>query len=193
MTKQIENFIPLNLAEVEQYVLNQDLKKKNPDYWLVYSPDIFALINDYAAAGNYPYNFDIENLVYQKLLPQMEYIPRQGFEGNSIFAHIVYNTQCYRHAVEKEKATIVFAAQMKEQGFIPATSEILKDAADTKKRFYVVMKTTDFLGGEGKKVMGQKFKLNAQSWGDKGAHWMNVRASRKGWKAQVGQYIQEAI
>jgi hypothetical protein len=156
---------------------------KDPNYFLVYSPEIYQIILDYIAAGNYPYNRDIENLVQLKLFPEVSHS-----EENRTFSLIVYNTQSYHHAIEDEKKEARFIEQMNELGFIQATPEMLNEAADTKKRFHVVLKGITFLGDEVKSIYDQKLKVvNTEA----GLLWMKLTASRKGWLASPGQYIKE--
>jgi len=186
MKKEIENYKAISLDELRDFILNNESKKKLPEYWLIYSPEIVAIIYEWVEAGNYPYNRDIENLVQQKLFPEINHS-----EDNRIFAHVVYTSQGYRQCIEDEKKEKALHEALTEKGFIKSTTEILNEAAGTKKKFYVVMNGSDWLGNETTRINENKFIL--KNWGEQGLHWMTPRSTRKGYRVNIGQYIKEAI
>lgn len=182
----MKNYKAITIEEVrEKYTLTSKQQSKDPDYWQVYSPEIVKIIDDYVASGEFPYNRDIENLVNQKLFPELTNI-----EENRIFSHIVYTTQSFVEDRNKETANRKFEIEMENLGYFKATEEILQQAAGTEKRFYVVLNTTNVFGAEGKKAVEEKFRL--KDWGNQqGFHWMKPRTTRKGYRATIGQFIKE--
>jgi len=187
MKKAIENFVAIDLKEVEaKYTVTEAEQKKDASYWLVYSPEIVAIIDEYANGGNYPYNRDIENLTQSKLFPHIG-----QSEDNRTFAHIVYTSQSFRHARIEQENEVIFEKQMQELGFVKATEDILKDAVNSQKRFAVVLDATNIFGSDCKKVVEKKFKL--KDWGEQsgGLHWMTATATKKGYRAFTGQFIKQ--
>jgi hypothetical protein len=186
MQKNIEKYVAIDLKEVEaKYIITSKEQSKDDNYWLVYSPEIVEIIDNYIKEGKYPYNSDIENLVQQKLFPHIEHT-----KENRVFSHIVYTSQGFRQSRIELENEIIFENNMKELGFFKATNDILQDAKGTKQKFYVVMNATNILGSECKKIVEKKFKLS--DWGELsgGLHWMAANATRKGYKAYIGQFIK---
>jgi hypothetical protein len=183
--KTSENYVPIGLDIVrEKYLQTEKEYKNEPDYWLVYSPEIVAIINDYVASGKYPYNSDIEDLVQEKLFPDI-----QHNLSNRTFAHIVYNSQSYRHTLIEKEQKEIFEKKMIELGFCKLTKELIPEIVGTDRRFELVLNTTNFLGQEGKKVSEKRYRL--KDWGERGFHWMDTRSTRKGYHIQIGQFIKE--
>lgn len=182
----MKNYKAISIEEVkDKYTITSKEQSKTDDYWQVYSPEIVKIIDDYVASGEYPYNRDIENLVNQKLFPEMV-----NSEENRIFSHIVYTTQSFVHDRNKAENDQKFENEMTKLGYFKATEEVLTQAAGTERRFYVVLNTTNIFGTEGKKAVEEKFKL--KDWGNQqGFHWMKPRTSRKGYRALIGQFIKE--
>jgi len=181
-----KNYIAISLAEVkEKYTLTAGQQSKNPDYWNVYSPEIVQIIDDYVLSGEFPYNRSIEELVNQKLFPEM-----QSNEENRIFSHIVYTTQSFVHDRNEAENDKKFEIEMEKLGYFKATEEFLQQTVGTDKRFNVVLKTTNVFGSEGKKAVEVKFRL--KDWGNQqGFHWMKPGASRSGYKAMIGQFVKQ--
>lgn len=187
MNTSIEKFIPINLKEVElKYTTNEKEHSKEDSYWLVYSPEIVEIIDKYVMDGNYPYNRDIENIVQAQLFPHIEQT-----EDNRTFSHIVYTSQSFRRSRIEQENEVIFHSKMLELGYVKATEDIFKNAVDTNKRYSVVMDTRNILGDDCKKIVEKKFKL--KDWGEKsgGLHWMAATATKKGYKAYIGQYIKQ--
>jgi len=187
MKKHIEHFVAIDLKEIEEkYTTTVQQQSKDANYWLVYSPEIVAIIDNYVSEGNYPYNRDIEKLTQEKLFPHIGHS-----EENRTFAHIVYTSQGFRHARTEQENEIIFENHMKELGFYKATEDILKEAVNTNKRFAVVLNGANILGSDCKKIVEKKFKL--KDWGEQsgGLHWMAATATRKGYKALIGQFIKQ--
>lgn len=187
MEKSIKNFIAIDLKEVEaKYTTTKDEQRNQNNYWLVYSPEIVAIIDNYVSEGNYPYNRDIERLTNEKLFPHIG-----QSEDNRTFDHIVYTSQSFRNARIEKDNEVIFENRMKELGFYKATEDILKEAVNTNKRFSVLLDATNIFGSDCKKVVEKKFKL--KDWGEQsgGLHWMAATATRKGYKALIGQFIKQ--
>lgn len=183
--KTLENYNPIGLEIVRKKYLQTEKEHKNEhDYWLVYSPEIVAIINDYVASGKYPYNSDIEDLVQKKLFPDIKHDL-----NNRTFAHIVYNSQSYRHDLIEKEQKEIFENKMIGLGFYKLTNELIPQIVDTDRKFELVLNTTNFLGQEGKKVSEKRYRL--RNWGDRGFYWMDTRSTRKGYHVQIGQFIKE--
>lgn len=92
--KNLKNYVPITLEQIEAKYIGTNLTGTGDDlYWLVYSPEIVFIIDKYETEGKYPYNRDIEDLAHQYLFPEIE-----QDKDNRQLAHIVYNSQSYRHA-----------------------------------------------------------------------------------------------
>ena len=137
----MKTYKAISINEVrENYTITSKQQSKKEDYWLVYSPEIVKIIDDYILSGEYPYNRDIENLVNQKLFPELV-----QSEENRIFSHIVYNTQSFVHDRNEKENEEKFEKKMIGLGFFKITEEFLKEYAGTEKRFNVVLNTTNMI------------------------------------------------
>ena len=148
--------------------------------------DMLECIEEVIARGDYPYNSTIGQVFCDK----------HGlgkFNEDTFLSAMVYCTQSYRSSIQDEIKAKNFHDAMTEQGFIRATESLLKEVVETKRKFYVSLNTTNIFGTSGKKTSEQKLLL--KDWGEKsgGLHWMNPRAKRSGYRADIGQYIKEAI
>jgi hypothetical protein len=145
--------------------------------------DLLQCIEEITKAGQYPYN----TTVGQKFCDKFNL---GDYKENSFLSAMVYCTQKYKQDVQSEKAEKELHEKMSAAGFIRLTPELIKEVEGTKRKFFVLLNTTSFLGAEGKRESENKLIL--KSWGEQGPHWMNPRASRKGYRAIIGQYVKEA-
>lgn len=148
--------------------------------------DMLKCIEEVVAAGQYPYNSTVGDLFAKKF-------GMAPYSDGTFLSCIVYCTQSYRSSVNDEIQAKAFHEQMTAKGYVKATDELLKSAADTTRKFYVVRKGNTILGDSVKVIKEEKLLL--KDWGENngGLHWMNPRAKRSGYRATIGQYVKEAI
>jgi hypothetical protein len=143
--------------------------------------DMLKCIEDIEAAGQYPYNSTVGNLFATRF-------GMAPFDDGTFLSSMVYCTQQYKSSVRDEIDAKALHEKMIGEGYTKCTMEDLKAAADTDKRFFVVMDGTNIFGSEVKNKVEKPLKL--KDWKDQGFHWMTAQSTRKGWKAKAGQYIK---
>lgn len=144
--------------------------------------DILECIKEIKANGDYPYNSTVGKLFCDK----------HGlgeYRENTFLASLVYCTQSYQHEIDEEIRVKKFDEEMNKMGFVKCTDEMLNSLVDSNKRFHVVTDRTNLVGADCKKIIEKKLKL--KDWKEQGLHWMETRATRRGFRAYAGQYIKE--
>lgn len=156
---------------------DQDPFRFNQPYEF-YSPEIVALIDEYEAAGKFPYNRNIERLVRERLFPG---IPDPSIgevfqDGRCPFlSAIVYHTQSFRHERIEKAQTKIFEDQVISQGFESCDSDM---SSRVNGLFWVYL------------TPRQKKKLRLREDGER-LIWMAPNAFRRGFYLQPNQWAKE--
>ena len=147
----------------------------------LFSKEIYNCICDIINRGEYPYNRTVAD----------EFCKNYNCSGgeNDFLAAIVYTTQNYSHLITSEEKAKELHIELSNEGFYKLTEDIIKSAAGTKRKFLVYLNGTNVFGSE--TTQQSKNYLYLKDWKDQGYYWMKPRATRKGIRINLGQYIKE--
>jgi hypothetical protein len=143
--------------------------------------EIYGCIKKIIERGDYPYNSSVA----------AEFCKSYNCKGgeNDFLSSIVYTTQNYDQIIEGEIAAKNLHKEMTKQGFYKMNKDLLLNAAGSKRKFLVYLTGTNVFGTEVKKQSDSYMTLKSDN--NNGYLWMKPRASRKGFRATLGQYIKE--